>query len=237
MDHCVQSILIRAGSDVSTMIIALSDSAIRQSGVLLPSSLGLSEKLPSRGAWPPMPDLTPLVLPEQAGPRFSHAVIREYFVAIHIADLIIHKGRSVAAVEALNDLAEQAVSSASVRGIFELVVCAIDERDPSLAAAIALSPMAGPDTTLPLMLCVATPTMRSPEVVQSCARRCHQPNALELTRSLLSSPAPAAALGETYSEWVLSTLRTFGAAVWRDMLSHLEQTLDAEPVKSTETIS
>ncbi|MBM0202012.1 orotidine 5'-phosphate decarboxylase [Micromonospora sp. STR1s_5] len=226
--HCVQSILGRSDVEPTLAVEMLSDLALRQSDVLLPQTMMASlsadrkaDRVFSSG------DLPPLVILTSDGPRFAHDVIGEYFAADRIADLIARQGRSVASVNTLNDLAEQSISSASARGIFDFVVSCIDERAPDLAAAIALSPTISVDTTLPLMLRVATPTMRLAQVLQSSASRCDQPNALELTRALLSTSALAGALDETYSEWVISVLRTFGPEVWPDVLSHLEQTVDA----------
>jgi 3-keto-L-gulonate-6-phosphate decarboxylase len=231
VDHCVRSILRRAGVDAAAATEALSDLALRNSDTLLPPSLSARPSQATRGnESSPPDDLPPLVVTSPAGLRFTHDVIREYFAAVRVADLLIRQGRSVASVSALNDLAEQATSSASARGIFEFVVCRLDDRDPHLAAAIALSPTVSVDATLPLMLRAATPSMgfATAQVVQSSATRCSQPHALELARSLLATPLVAAALGETYSEWVVTVLRTFGPSVWRDMLSHLEQNLDAD---------
>lgn len=230
VDHCVQSILRRAGADAASATETLSDLALRNSGALLPPSLSTGPSQSARGDGPERPDdLPPLVVASPAGPRFTHDVIREYFAAVRIADLLVRQGRSIATVSALNDLAEQATASASARGIFEFVVCRLDDRDPHLAAAIALSPTVSVDTTLPLMLRAATPSIgfATAQVLQSSATRCSQSNALELARSLLATPVVAAALGETYSEWVVTVLRAFGQSVWRDMLSQLEQTLDA----------
>ena len=231
VDHCVQSILRRAGADAAATTETLSDLALRNSDTLLPPGLPArpSSATQTSGSRPP-DDLPPLVIASPAGPRFTHDVIREYFAAVRIADLLARQGRSVATVRALNDLAEQATSSASARGIFDFVVSRLDDRDPDLAAAIALSPTVSVDATLPLMLRAATPRMRftTAQVLQASAARCTQSGSLALVRSLLATPLVAAALGENYSTWVVTVLRAFGPAVWRDMLSHLEQTLDAD---------
>jgi 3-keto-L-gulonate-6-phosphate decarboxylase len=229
VDHCVQSILRRAGVDGLTATEALSDLALRQSDVLLPPTLPADVRQPVSTDRPGrQEDLPPLVVGTTGDPRFAHDVLREYFAAIRIADLLVRQGRSIATVSALNDLAEQATASASARGLFEFVVCRIDELDPQLAAAIALSPVVSLDATLPLLLRAAAPSLHSTQVLQSCANRCGQSNALELARSLLSTPAVAAALGGTYGEWIINLLRTFGTLVWRDLLLHLEQTLDTD---------
>jgi 3-keto-L-gulonate-6-phosphate decarboxylase/transcriptional regulator with XRE-family HTH domain len=231
VDHCVQTILRRAGTDASTTTEILSDLAVRNSDTLLPPSLLASpSQSAQRGRLRSQDEVPLLVVSSPDGPRFAHDVIREYFAAIRIADLLMRQGRSAATVNALNDLAEQATRSASARGIFEFVVSRLDDRDPNLATAIALSPAAAVETTLPLMLRAATPGMHfaTAQVLQSSATRCSQPNALELVRSLLATPLTPGALGETYSDWVVAVLRTFGPSVWREVLSHLEQTLDAD---------
>ena len=231
VDHCVQNILRRAGADAAAMTEILSDLAVHNSDTLLPPSLLTSPSHSSKGGRPrPQDEVPPLLVSSPDGPRFAHDVIREYFAAIRIADLLVKQGRSVASVSALNDLAEQATTSASARGIFEFVVSRLDDRDPHLATAIALSPTVTVETTLPLMLHAATPSMHfaTAQVLQSSATRCNQPNAVELARSLLATPLTPGALGETYSGWVVGVLRTFGPSVWREVLSHLEQTLDAD---------
>ena len=226
--HCVQNILRRSNVDPALATDMLSDLALRQSDVLLPQAMmGTASPHRSGNRTISSGDLPPLVIVTSDGPRFAHDVIGEYFAADRIAELVARQGRSVASVSALNDLAEQSIASANARGIFDFVVACIDEREPDLAAAIALSPTISVDTALPLMLRVATPTMRLAQVLQSSANRCNQPNALELTRALLSTSALAGALDETYSEWAISVLRTFGTEIWPDMLSHLEQTVDA----------
>ncbi|MEV6987007.1 orotidine 5'-phosphate decarboxylase / HUMPS family protein [Sphaerisporangium sp. NPDC051017] len=229
VDHCVQTILRRGGADRATTVEALSDLAIRQSEILPPPLLPATALRLDRGSPPSMPtDLPQLVVSSASGPRFAHDIIREYFAAVRIADLLVEKGRSVASASALNDLAEQATASATARGVFEFVICRIDERDPQLASAIALSPTISADTALPLLLRARTATMSSTPVLRSCATRSTQPGGLDLARALLSGVAVSAALGETYSEWVITVLRTFGQSVWAEMLVHLEQSLDAD---------
>ncbi|HEY9473837.1 MAG TPA: hypothetical protein VIS06_08295, partial [Mycobacteriales bacterium] len=158
VDHCVRRVLSKAGIDVAAATETLSDLALRASDTLLPPSLSTWLPPTTGGSGLLLPDdLSPLVVASPTGPHFTHDVIGEYFIAVRIADLLMRQGRSVASVSALNDLAEYATTSASARGIFEFVVSRLDDRDPHLAAAIALSPTVAVDTTLPLMLRAAAP--------------------------------------------------------------------------------
>jgi 3-keto-L-gulonate-6-phosphate decarboxylase len=228
VDHCVQVILRRAGVDVAADIDALADLAMRGSGPLVPPGL-LRQPLPDHTpAFTMSPGLQPLVVSSLAGPRFAHDVIAEYFAAVRITDLLSQAGRSMSTVNAFNDLAEQATSSASARGVFQFVVACLDRRDPQLATAITLSPAVSPEITLPLMLQVAPPGARflTAQALQAAAGRCGHAAALELARSLLGTPAVVTALAEEHSKWIVTLLRVFGPAVWADVASHLERTLD-----------
>lgn len=137
---------------------------------------------------------------------------------------MVERGRSVITVSALNDLASQATSNATARGIFEFVVFAVDDQSPELAATIALAPTADVETTLPMMLALAVDGARfaTEEVLQASAKRCSSNGGIEFARSLLKHPTLGQALGDDYEDWLLGLLRQFGSAIWLDVSQHIE---------------
>src|SRR5690606_13407229 len=54
--------------------------------------------------------------------------------------------------------------------------------------------------------------------------------ALVLSRSLIATPSTSEALDRDYSAWLLELLRAFGSALWTDIASCVEQTMDTAQV-------
>lgn len=225
VDHCVQTIVAMADPDTGTLTEQLADLAIRQAPEVVPSRLaGASEQ--RIGTEVVAADLPLLRASGTGGPTFSHDVLREYFLAYRIADCIIQSGRSTATVSALNELAAGAATTATARGVFDFTVCRLDVLAPDLLAGLAMSPTIRVDRTLPLLIDVVGARL-GPEVLRAVARRCTQEHSVELSRSLVATPALAGALGDHYTGWVMDLLRRFGADIWSGLAGCVEQSLDA----------
>lgn len=137
-------------------------------------------------------------------------------------------------MRALNEVTEVARSSASVRGMYEFLTFGLDQSAPDLLTAVAVAPTVALRTTLPLLLDTATSgslTFATDDVLRTCARRCHQDGSVDLTRSLLASPARPRALDGRYPRWMNDVLRCFDAAVWPDAATAVERTLDADAAR------
>lgn len=233
VDHCVWSILRALGQDTEAVAATLSDLAVSQAAELVPDTL-TSPQDPRRNstahhaeAWT---TTLPLLRTTQDGRvTFSHDVLREYFVATRISDLVMSRGRALATVAALNELAAHAATTATARGIFDFVVSRLAQQAPDLLAALVLSPTISVNTTLPMTIDVVGAHLGS-EVLRTCARRCVAENALVLSRSLIATPSTAEALDRDYSAWLLELLRAFGSALWTDIASCVEQTMDTAQV-------
>lgn len=160
--------------------------------------------------------------------RFTHEVFREYFVAVRIVDEMAARGRSAATVAAFNDLASRAARSASVRGVFDFTVCALERGATHLIEVIAMAPSINLDTALPMLLQTSASYggLLSAEVVRACAQRCARAPSPELARALLATPNIAEALGAQHAAWVVDQLRTHGYDIWTDLVRHIEHALD-----------
>lgn len=234
IDHCVQAVLRETRKDVNATLAVLADLAQQQLPELLPPALA------SPGV--PLPadhqrtlahggDLAAIIRePAVEGrPEFAHDVLREYFLATRISERLVARGRSVATVGALNDLAAQAGTSAIARNVFELVIHCVDHTARDVITAAAVSPTISLSTTLPLMLRHATGDtgFATAEVLRACAQRCDQDAAQELTIALLRTPAILPALGDAFHRWQVATLRRFGTPIWDSTARFIEQHLNA----------
>ena len=160
-------------------------------------------------------------------PTLQHDLVHEYLLAKRLAQRMVDRGRSAATVIELNELAARAAESAADRGVFDFVVHALEDTDPELAAAVAVSPSIDADITLPFMLAVSSGAeFVNEHVLRSCAHRCRQEPILTLARALLATTGLRAALGANYPFWLIDLLRQSGPAIWPDLVEHLETTLD-----------
>ncbi len=231
VDHCVSAVLRAAGRDVEHISEELADAAHGENPHVMPPQLGHLVLRHSSAPSTATLDVRPLVWLSAAGHLvFDHDVIREYFLATRIANVVAEHGRSAATVQAFNDLAERASISAMDRGVFDFVVFCLDQSAPDILASVALSPAVNVHSTLPLMLNLVTGGARfaTDEVLRISARRCTRDSAVELATSLLATPAVANALLGDYATWLIDLLRTFGSAVWSGMISAVERTLDPQ---------
>lgn len=236
LDHCVTSILDEDGHDSTRIVDALAERALAESPQLTPPQLDVNRAPGSNSASTqatiPLPAASPLFHLNTSGePAFTHDVIREYFLARRIAELVAERGHSAVTVTVVNDLASQAMKNPTARGIFEFVVFALDDRSPALAASIAMAPTASVETTLPLMFASAASGARfaTDEVLRVSAKRCvndSNDNAVELAGSLLMYPTLPRALADHYEDWLLSLLRQYGSAIWPDVGRHIENSFD-----------
>jgi 3-keto-L-gulonate-6-phosphate decarboxylase len=160
---------------------------------------------------------------------FSHDVIREFFLARHIAQAIEDRGKSTETISTLNTLATRAQQSSTARGVLELTIQCLDQRAPELLTAVALSSSVGITSTLPIMLNLAgsEANFANDEVLRSCASRSLHESGLELAKSLLGNPGLRTALADYHARWVVDILRQFGAAIWTDMVVYIRENLPA----------
>lgn len=236
VDYCVRSILgasRQAGPGTEQAMKILADLAQSEAPDLVPRQLAprqayelLTESWDAnyRSA------IQPLVRTSSNGrPSFDHDVIREYFLANRIADIVMERGLSVATVGAFNELAGRATTSAMARGVFDFVVYCLDRSAPDLVTTVALAPTISVSTTLPLMIKLASGSavFATDELVRMCANRCSQDSALELARSILATARAVKALGDDYASWIVDLLRRFGSEIWDDVVLAIEQSLDA----------
>jgi 3-keto-L-gulonate-6-phosphate decarboxylase len=234
IDHCVQSILRQGKQRADVVMRLLCELAELQDPDLVPAQLtGPNDPFDqaSSSGSVTVDDLLPSVFVRR-GPHgrvtFTHDVIREYFLATRLAQRIIDRGRSVAAVTALNELAARATESAVGRGVFDFIVYSLDVDNPALLAAVATAPSVSVTTTLPMMMRLASienVAFASPEVLRACAARCSHRATLELSRVTLNARGIKEALGAEYFPWILSLLREFGAALWEDLAASLDGSL------------
>jgi 3-keto-L-gulonate-6-phosphate decarboxylase/HEAT repeat protein len=234
--RCVDAIVGQV-REIDTATTTLTDLAAHQLSHLVPEGIDgtADDALPDRG------DLTDVVtnLPQlvrwsgTGRPEFTHDILREFFFASMIADRLKAVGPSLAAVAAMNDLAAAATTSASARQIFEFVAESLDESAPDLLTAVTLSPTVSLDTTLPLLIDLASKGLgfATSQVWVSAARRCGTNPSLELARALLTGPALRDAMGMGHSRWLLSVLRSLGSAIWPQTATLIEQTMDAHAAR------
>ncbi|MFH9863015.1 orotidine 5'-phosphate decarboxylase / HUMPS family protein [Streptomyces sp. NPDC017202] len=235
VDHCVAAVLPASGHDPVDLSETLADAAHRATPELVPSVLRSSQPPPSSTADPLDVEAPPLVHRGADGaPVFIHDVVREYFLATRISALLEEQGRSSSTVVAFNDLAKKAMGSAAARGVFEFTVYGLDRSAPDLLAALVVSPAVHVGSTLPLVLgLVARGGVRFADehVLRVCARRCRREASAELARSLLAVPAVADALGADYAPWLAESLKQFGPAVWPQLVTAIELSLDAQGIR------
>ncbi|MGH3837394.1 MAG: orotidine 5'-phosphate decarboxylase / HUMPS family protein, partial [Pseudonocardiaceae bacterium] len=236
VDYCVLSILgalSQAGPGAEHAAEVLADLAQREVPDLVPAQLVARQAHQSRAeSWDATYRSAVQLLvctSSNGGLSFDHDVIREYFLANRIANLMMERGLSVATVGAFNELASRATTSAMARGVFDFVVCCLDRLAPDLVATVALSPTISVNTALPLMIRLASGhvVFATDEVVRACANRCSQDSALELARSILVAVRVVKALGNDYAPWIVRLLRRFGSRIWGDVALAIERDLDA----------
>ena len=238
VDHCVRSVVRGTGRDVERTLDALADLAQRDAPTVIPTVV-VSSITPQPSGDQDLRthsgDLAAIIRTQIAGnsPEFVHDILREYFLATRLAQLLTSHGRSVATVSALNDLAEQAATSAIARNVFEFVIHHLDSTARDVVTAAALAPTISLSTTLPLMLGFSDSDtgFATSEVLRACAQRCDQGSAQELITALLATPAVLPALGDAYHGWLVAALRRFGTAIWDSAARFIEQNLDARKVQ------
>lgn len=236
--RCVDTILRGQAREIDTAVAVLTDLAVHQLARLVPEGIdGTSDDpLPDRS------DLAELVanLPQLVRwsatgqrPEFTHDILREFFLARMIADQLKALGPSLAAVAAMNDLAGAATTSASARQVFEFVAESLDDSAPDLLTAVTLSPTLSLDTTLPLLIDLASRGLRfaTSQVWISAAHRCAMNPSRELARALLTGPALRDAMGMKHPRWLLAVLRSLGSAIWPQTAALIEQTMDANAAR------
>lgn len=160
---------------------------------------------------------------------FDHDVLGEFLVADALAGHVIESGRSATTVQALNRVAASAADSASARGVFELLVAALDRTATDLLTGLVSSPIIDLRRTLPLLITTATTadlTFATDDVLRGCAARARRERCMELTAALLVAPSLPSALGERFPAWLNDVLRLFGSTVWTDVATAVEHRLD-----------
>jgi hypothetical protein len=175
----------------------------------------------------------PILHLSSRGATFSHDVIREFFLAKHIAQAIQDRGKSSESISTLNALATQAQQSSTARGVLELAVQCLDQSAPDLLAAVALSSSVSITSTLPMMVDLAgtEAAFAKDEVLRSCASRSLHETGLGLTKALLRLPSLRPALADYHARWVMDILRQFGAAIWTDMVAYVQDILPDEALR------
>jgi len=233
LDYCVTAI-VRASSVLPDATIAvLTNRALADAASLIPplllSLLGPSIAPPPERA--PAADSTSARFPGSTE-IFGHDVIREFFLARLIGDVIATEGQAATApaVAALNQLAVQANLSPALRSLFELVVYALGSTASDILASIALSPTVDTDSALPLMIRLIgdQPGFASDDVLRTAARRCDEATVVPLARALLSTAAITTALGDGYFPWLAALLRRYGSTLWDDIAAALARILDVD---------
>jgi 3-keto-L-gulonate-6-phosphate decarboxylase len=235
--HCVDTNLRGQAREIDTAGAVLTGLAAHQLAHVVPE--GIED--PADDALSGRNDLAELVanLPQllrwsgTGRPEFTHDVLREFFLADLVADQLTAMGPSLAAIAAMNDLAGTAMTSASARQVFEFVAESVDESAPDLLTAVTLSPTVSLDTTLPLLIDLASRDLRfaTSQVWISAAHRCATNPSLELAHALLTGPALRDAMGMEHSRWLLGVLRSLGSAIWPQTATLIEQTMDANAAR------
>jgi 3-keto-L-gulonate-6-phosphate decarboxylase len=228
IDHCVRSIVRKSLSSPAEVHQELRQLALANSADLIPSCL-LQEEINTYTLHSPFcfdAALVPLVsevTPENF--TFSHEVISEYFIATNIAELIFKRGRSHAIVTAFNDLADNALTSATALDVLEFVIFALDDLSPDLLTVVALAPAASGNATLPALLTAALngAQFASAGVIRNAANRCASGDLHDLVKVLLHLPGLADALSDDYPAWLVAVIRTYGSSAWPDVARHLAQ--------------
>lgn len=237
VDHCMRSLVRGAGLDIDRTFDALANLAQRDMPTVIPAILTPSttpQPASDQTLLANRDDLAAILRTQIAerSPDFVHDILREYFLATRLAQLLASNGRSVATVSALNDLADQATTSATVRNVFEFVIHRLNSTARDVVTAAALAPTVSLSTTLPLMLRFADTGFATSGVLRACAERCDHDSAHELTTALLATPAILAALGDAFHRWLVGALRRFGTAIWDSAARFIERNLDARTVQA-----
>lgn len=237
VDHCMRSLVGGAGLDIDRTFDALANLAQRDMPAVIPAiltPLTTSQPASDQTLLENREDLAAILRTQIPGrsPEFVHDILREYFLATRLTQLLTNTGRSVATVSALNDLAEQAATSATVRNVFEFVIHHLNSTALDVVTAAALAPTISLSTTLPLMLKFADTAFATSEVLRACAERCDHDLAHELTTALLTTPALMPAVGDAFHRWLVAALRRFGTAIWDSAARFIEQNFDARAVQA-----
>ncbi len=237
IDYCVRSILSASRQirpSVEQAMEILEDLAQSEASDLVPTQLAFyrAHQLPAQSWDADSRSILQLLvrISSDGTLSFDHDVIREYFLANRIANLMMERGVSVATVSALNELADRAATSSTARGLFDFVIYCLDRSVPDLITSVALSSTISVSTALPLMIKLASEdsSFATDEVMRMCADRCAQGSALELARSILWSGRAVKVLGNGYALWVGGLLHKFDSIIWRDVYFSIERSLDAE---------
>jgi 3-keto-L-gulonate-6-phosphate decarboxylase/transcriptional regulator with XRE-family HTH domain len=236
VDYCVRSIVGTVDRDVESAMrgmAALAESELRH---LVPRSL-LPLRTPAAVDNRIEPSFSsPLLRQVSGSPRstFDHDVIREYFLATRLAQIIEEHGRSTRSVSALNEAAVLAGESAVGYGALEFTVQCLDWIAPELLARLSMSPTVAVATTLPLLLELAgdEAVFATDEVLRSSASRCLHKTGLALAKILLRMPRLPSALGDYHAQWTVEILRQFGSDVWDSLVENIEYRLSAGQLRS-----
>ncbi|HZD15461.1 MAG TPA: orotidine 5'-phosphate decarboxylase / HUMPS family protein [Pseudonocardiaceae bacterium] len=228
VDHSVRSIIRRSRFDPAEIHHNLTRFAATNLSDTVPSRLRRETDRPpaNSASFPLAATLAPLLESSSVGQLgFAHEVLGEYFVATHIAELIIEHGRSHTTVSAFNELSERGLNSATAYNVLEFTIFALDDRAPDLLTVIALAPSISADSALPPLLTAAqhSAQLTSSGVVRNAASRGIEGNHRKLVRVLLRLPRLAVALGEEYPTWLLNVIRNYGSVVWPAVAGHLWQ--------------
>jgi 3-keto-L-gulonate-6-phosphate decarboxylase/transcriptional regulator with XRE-family HTH domain len=225
VDECVRSVAPLDGRDVGSVI---DDVARRVSAA--------ADELPSRFREQPANVLRPATeefgrLAQIAGDGsvlFDHDVIREYFLATHVSDILLELRTPAAVAAALDELVEAANTSAAARGVLEFAVQRLAGTAGEVLAGALASSFANPVVTAPLMVELAGHEARwlSLDVVRSLMFRSISDRSLPLAQSLLKSPLAHTRAGDGLTAWVVDCLRTFGTEIWGPCATYLDS-LDA----------
>jgi 3-keto-L-gulonate-6-phosphate decarboxylase/transcriptional regulator with XRE-family HTH domain len=225
VDECVRSIAHLDGRDVGSVI---DDVARRVSAT--------ADELPSR--FRERPAIVPRPSAEEFGRLarvagdgsvlFEHDVVREYFLGTHVSDVLLELGSPAVVAAALDELAEAAQASATVRGVLEFAVQRLDGTACEVLADAMVSSFVNSFVTAPLMVEFAGhgATWFSSDVVRSLMFRSISDRSLPLAQSLLKSSLAHIRAGDGMARWVVDGLRAFGVEIWGACAAYLS-TLDA----------
>ncbi len=163
---------------------------------------------------------------------FEHDVVREYFLAIHVSDFLLGLGAPAAVAAALDELAEVAQASATVRGAMEFAVQRLDSIAGEMLSDALASSFADAVVTAPLLVEFAghEATWFTSDVVRSLMFRSISDRSSVLAQTLLTSPMTHVRAGGGMASWVVDVLRAFGADVWLSVAAYLA-TLDAREAR------
>ncbi len=120
---------------------------------------------------------------------FEHDVVREYFLATRVSDVLIELETSLAMSAALDELAHVAQVSAVVRGVMDFAVQRLDGLATVVLSDAVASSLIDAAVTAPLMVEFAglDATWLTTDVARSLMFRCISEASLPLAQSLLGS--------------------------------------------------